>query len=79
MNPCDSVRALEIAMRIKVITRELGSCEHEVEERKAWIAQLPEGADEARRLTQTAIDDKERQMALTTRSKAFWVADLDRI
>lgn len=75
----DSARALEMTMRIEHRTRELESGEQAVRERKAWIAQLPEGADEARRLAHTVVDEKEREMARNTRDKASCVAQLNLI
>ena len=49
-------------VEIYFFTRELRDMEQEIFHRKGWVARLPEGADEARKLAQDVLEEREKNI-----------------
>ena len=62
LKPCEGPAPLGCTAEIESFTRELGDLEQEVVHRKDWIAQLPESADEARKLAQDVLEEREKDI-----------------
>jgi hypothetical protein len=62
LDPDESVAGLKKKTKLEYLAGDLRYLEQRVVDTREWIAQLPEGAGEARGLAQKAIDEKVKEM-----------------